>query len=91
MSVTGEFGKGAKGRVWELLRAGCVQFVASDAHRPDWRPPVLSAARKALARELGEATAAALTEIHPLAVVENRPLTGLSDTPALRAAPGAAR
>lgn len=91
MSITGEFGKGARERVWELLRAGCVQFVASDAHRPDWRPPVLSAARKALARELGEATAAALTEIHPLAVVENRPLTGVADTPALRAAPGAAQ
>jgi len=91
MSVTGEFGKATKGRVWELLRAGCVQFVASDAHRPDWRPPVLSAARKVLARELGEATAAALTEIHPLAVVENRPLNGVADTPALRAAPGAAR
>ena len=41
MSLTGEFGKGAKSRVWELLRAGCVQFVASDAHRPDWRPPGL--------------------------------------------------
>lgn len=91
MSVTGEFGKATKGRVWELLRAGCVQFVASDAHRPDWRPPVLSAARKALARELGEATAAALTEIHPLAVIENRPLPGVADKPAFRAAPGAAR
>lgn len=91
MSVTGEFGKGAKERVWELLRAGCVQFVASDAHRPDWRPPGLAAARKLLARELGEATAAALTKIHPLAVVENRPLTSADNIAALRAAPGAAR
>ena len=44
-----------------------------------------------LARELGEATAAALTEIHPLAVIEHRPLTAVADTPALRAVPGAAR
>jgi hypothetical protein len=67
------------------------------AVRRQRRPPPGLAAARALggaqgsARELGEATAAALTEIHPLAVVENRPLTGLSDTPALRAAPGAAR
>ena len=74
MSVTGEFGKGAKGRVWELLRAGCVQFVASDSHRPDWRPPGLAPARKALARELGEALATELTVTNPRAVIENRPL-----------------
>lgn len=91
MSVTGEFGKGAKGRAWELLRAGCVQFVASDSHRPDWRPPGLAAARKLLARELGEAVATGLTVDNPRAVVEDRELAGVDDTAALRAAPGAAR
>ncbi len=91
MSVTGEFGKGAKERVWELLRAGCVQFMASDAHRPDWRPPVLSAARKLLARELGESVAADLTAGNPAAVVENRPLAGAGDALALKAAPGGSR
>ena len=90
MSVTGEFGKGAKERAWELLRAGCVQFVASDAHRPDWRPPLLSAARKALARELGEVAAVELLETNPLAVLENRPLAGAGSA-ALGAAPGSAR
>lgn len=74
MSITGEFGKATKSRVWELLRAGSVQFVASDSHRPDWRPPGLAAARRALARELGEALAADLTETHALAVIEDRPL-----------------
>ena len=98
MSVTGEFGKGAKGRVWELLRAGCVQFVASDSHRPDWRPPGLSRARHALARELGEALATELTVTNPRAVVENRPLAGptaiapiTAIAPALQAAPGVGR
>lgn len=76
MSVTGEFGKGAKARVWELLRAGCVQFVASDSHRPDWRPPGLARARKMIARELGEAVATELTVDHPRCVVEDRPLAG---------------
>lgn len=76
MSVTGEFGKGARERVWELLRAGCVQFVASDSHRPDWRPPGLAQARRLLARELGEALATELTVTNPRAVIENRPLPG---------------
>jgi protein-tyrosine phosphatase len=94
MSVTGEFGKGAKERVWELLRAGCVQFVASDSHRPDWRPPGLARARKSIARELGEAVATDLTVNHPRAVVEDRSLADAvpaSDAPRLRAVPGAGR
>ncbi len=91
MSVTGEFGKGAKGRAWELLRAGCVQFVASDSHRPDWRPPGLATARRLLARELGEAMATDLTVTNPRAVLEDRPLASLESPPALRAAPGGTR
>ena len=93
MSITGEFGKGAKSRVWELLRAGCVQFVASDSHRPDWRPPGLSRARQAIARELGEDVATDLTVNHPRAVVENRPLAGASfhTAPALQRVPGVGR
>lgn len=76
MSLTGEFGKATKARAWELLRAGCVQFVASDSHRPDWRPPGLGRAREAVARELGADLAAELTVANPLAVVENRPVPG---------------
>jgi protein-tyrosine phosphatase len=74
MSVTGDFGRGPKERTWELLRAGFVQFVASDAHRPDWRPPGLARARAAIAATLGDAVARALTEDNPRAVVEDRPL-----------------
>lgn len=77
MSVTGEFGRGPKDRVWELLRAGWVQFVASDAHRPDWRPPGLARAHRELSDLLGESTARALTSENPRAVVEGRPLADL--------------
>ncbi|MEO7972556.1 MAG: CpsB/CapC family capsule biosynthesis tyrosine phosphatase, partial [Thermoanaerobaculia bacterium] len=80
MSVTGEFGKPTKERVWELLRAGCVQFVASDSHRPDWRPPGLAQARKILERELGESVATDLTVTNPRAVVDNRSLAGAEPT-----------
>lgn len=81
MSITGEFGKGAKGRAWELLRSGCVHFVASDGHRPDWRPPGLARARQAVAAELGEALAEELTVTNARAVVENRPPAGVAPEP----------
>ncbi len=71
-SVAGDFGRAPRERAWELLEAGLVHFVASDAHRPDWRPPGLSRARRAIAAQLGEEVARLLTETNPLAVVENR-------------------
>ena len=74
MSVTGEFGRGPRERAWELLSGGFAQFVASDAHRDDWRPPGLSRARGMIASTLGEAIATAVTAANPRAVIENRPL-----------------
>jgi len=74
MSVTGEFGRGPRERAWELLRDGAAQFVASDAHRDDWRPPGLSRARGLISTALGEAAAAAVTDANPRAVIEDRPL-----------------
>lgn len=65
MSVTGEFGRAARVAADELLDAGLVAVVASDAHRPDWRPPGLSRARAQLARQWGEEVAEALTERNP--------------------------
>jgi protein-tyrosine phosphatase len=75
MSVTGEFGRGPRERAWRLLDAGWVRFVASDAHRPDWRPPGLSRAFARLEERLGEAAARALTIDNPRAVLEDRPLS----------------
>ncbi|MGE0641521.1 MAG: tyrosine-protein phosphatase [Thermoanaerobaculia bacterium] len=90
MSVTGEFGRGAKERAWELLRAGWVQFVASDAHRPDWRPPGLARAYRTVAELLGEPAARAVTIDNPRAVLADTPLPGIPAPPAFVhvAAPG---
>lgn len=62
MSLTGEFGRGPRAAVAEMLDAGLVHVVASDAHRHDWRPPGLARARNELARQWGEPVAQALTE-----------------------------
>lgn len=65
MSVTGEFGRVPRLAAGDLLEAGLVHAVGSDAHRPDWRPPGLSRARAEIVRHWGEAVAAALTEGNP--------------------------
>jgi protein-tyrosine phosphatase len=49
MSMTGEFGPQAKATADALLRHNCVHFLATDTHRPNKRPPILSKGRDAAA------------------------------------------
>ncbi len=74
-SLLGSFGRRAQLACRNLLDAGWVHFVASDAHGIDRRPPGLAAAYAALAQGWGEDTARALTSGNPGAVIENRSLT----------------
>lgn len=74
MSVTGDFGRAARERACALIESGRAHFVASDAHRPDWRPTGLGRARAEIERRWGAERAAALTEIHPGAVLADRAL-----------------
>jgi protein-tyrosine phosphatase len=69
MSVTGEFGPTARTCAESLLRHHCVHFLATDTHRPDRRPPVLSRGRDAAAGIIGADKARCLVEDNPLAVV----------------------
>ena len=69
MSVTGEFGNAARGCAEEFLRHNCVHFLATDAHRAERRPPILSKGRAAAAAILGEEAANRLVWDNPLAVV----------------------
>ncbi len=79
MSVTGGFGPRPKECSSFLLDADLVHFVASDAHDPVARPPVLSEAFRAVADGWGEERARRLTEDNPRAVLDDR-LLG-KDTP----------
>jgi protein-tyrosine phosphatase len=69
MSVTGEFGAAAKNCADSLLRHNCVHFLATDAHRAERRPPILSRGRDAAAAVIGAEKALKLVWDNPLAVV----------------------
>jgi protein-tyrosine phosphatase len=57
-----------------LLKEKAVHFLSTDAHDTKRRVPVLSAAKKIVAKEFGEGLAQALVEDNPGAVVKNQPL-----------------
>jgi protein-tyrosine phosphatase len=74
MSVAGQFGTAAKICADSLLRHNCVHFLATDTHRPEKRPPVLSRGRDAAAAIIGADAARLLVEDNPLAVVSGEPI-----------------
>lgn len=80
-SITGEFGRPAREAAHRLVEEQLVHFVASDAHRPHWRPTGLSRAHAELARRFGAEVAQALTTLNPRAVLDDRALA-----PVLRSA-----
>ena len=87
MSVTGEFGPAAQSTSEILLRHNCVHFLATDAHRPYRRPPILSKGRDAAAAIIGEERARALVEDNPRAVIEGASFPVLTPLPFEAATP----
>jgi protein-tyrosine phosphatase len=81
MSITGEFGSSARRCVETLLTHNCVHFIATDTHRANRRPPLLSAGRDAAAEIIGEEHARRLVEDNPLAVIEGRPVETIKERP----------
>lgn len=68
-SVIGAFGARAHASAWQLLDAGVVTVIASDAHNLTSRPPRMKEARQAVAARLGEETAERLTYGNPARVL----------------------
>ena len=73
-SLLGAFGHVAMQAAWQLLDAGWVSMIASDAHDVEKRPPSMTGAIESIARHRGHAVARRLCVQNPLAVAENRPL-----------------
>lgn len=68
-SYTGRWGSGARKAAEWLLKHDAVHVIATDAHDTEQRPPVLSAAREAIAKIVGQDIARALVEDNPAAIV----------------------
>jgi protein-tyrosine phosphatase len=73
-SITGHWGETSRKVCQWLLDREAAHVVATDAHDPSFRPPVLSPARQWLESEYGEDVAQALVVDNPRAVVENQEL-----------------
>ncbi|HVP42914.1 MAG TPA: CpsB/CapC family capsule biosynthesis tyrosine phosphatase [Terriglobales bacterium] len=73
-SLAGRWGESAqKSAVW-LLEHEAVHVLASDAHDPVRRPPVLSAGREAAAKICGQDVARALVDDNPRAIINGEPV-----------------
>ena len=70
-SLTGRFG--SRPRYWaeRMLDEGLVHILATDAHHPRRRPPLLAEARDAAARRMGAAEAEHLVATRPRGIVED--------------------
>ena len=53
-SITGGWGKPVQRCVTKILKRDMTHFIATDAHSPKWRPPILSEAVQKTARIIGK-------------------------------------
>jgi len=72
MSLTGEFGPEIKRSAEKLLAKRLIHIIASDAHSPHRRPPMLSAGVKAAEKIVGKEEARKMVSEYPKALIEGR-------------------
>lgn len=65
MSLTGEFGEKVRKVSLKMVKSGLAHFIATDAHSPNWRKPILSKGRKVLEEILDSNRAKAMVEDTP--------------------------
>lgn len=70
-SVTGRFGKRPQYWAHRMLDEQLVQILATDAHHPRRRPPLLAEGRDAAAQRVGEQEATHMVVTRPQGIVDN--------------------
>jgi protein-tyrosine phosphatase len=80
-ALTGDFGRRARYWSERMLDDGIVHILATDAHDPTHRPPVLSAGRDAAAQRLGAVEAQRLVEERPKAILADEAPCNVSCAP----------
>ncbi|HET8897222.1 MAG TPA: CpsB/CapC family capsule biosynthesis tyrosine phosphatase [Rhodanobacteraceae bacterium] len=73
-SLTGRFGRGAQYWGERMLDEGLVHILATDAHDPKRRPPLLAEGREAAALRVGADEAARLVVKRPQAILDDVPM-----------------
>jgi protein-tyrosine phosphatase len=73
-SLTGWFGRRVKKISRQMVKAGYIHLLATDAHNTRKRPPVLSQAVKELARLVGKEQAQAMVTRVPEKIIKGEPL-----------------
>ncbi|HET9033543.1 MAG TPA: CpsB/CapC family capsule biosynthesis tyrosine phosphatase [Dokdonella sp.] len=86
-SVAGKFGRRPLYWSERMLDEGCVHILATDAHHPRRRPPILSEGRDAAARRVGEAEAHHMVVTRPQGIVEDIAPEALPPLPWISAPP----
>ena len=77
-SITGGFGKRPQYWSERMLDEGLVDIIATDAHSPTGRPPILSTARDTVARRLSESEAMEMVHNRPARVLRGEPMPARS-------------
>lgn len=86
-ALTGYWGEETRRAAQWLLDRDAVHVLASDAHDPKRRPPVLSGGREAVAKLRGREVAQALVQDNPRAIITGEPLP-FYPTPSSKSARG---
>lgn len=90
-ALTGRFG--SRPRYWaeRFIDEGHCMILATDAHHPQRRPPLLAEAREAVAARLGAEEAWHMVRTRPAGIVADAPPESLPQALAAGTAPGAGR
>lgn len=72
MSLTGEFGPKVRQVAEKLLKNRLIQFIATDAHSVNGRPPILSSAVREAAKIMGKEEARKMVTEYPKAILEGK-------------------